>query len=1150
MKFRALAGLGVLLASGTAAWAQQYLISTFAGGAPPPTPIAAVNAPIGRASAVATDATGNVYFISDNCVFKLEQQNGVLTRVAGNSRVGYSGDGASAINARLSDPRGVAVDGAGNLFIADSGNYRIRKVSFDGIISTVAGNGSQGFSGDGGPATSAQLLGPQGVAVDGDGNLFIADTMAYTFSLSIRYNSRIRKVSANGIITTVAGNGTYGFSGDGGRAIIAQLLGAQGVALDSAGNIFIADVVRIRKVSPDGIIRTVAGNGSGYSGDGGPAINAGLSAFGVAVDGGGNLFILDKYNYRIRKVSADGIIRTVAGNGSFSCSYSGDGGPATGAQLCASAVAVDSAGNLFISVDNRIRKVAADGIITTVAGGGSPGYSGDGGPAINAQLGNAREGALTFGVAVDGEGNLFIADTSNNRVRKVSSSGIITTVAGNGSPGYSGDGGPAINAQLSGPNSVAVDSAGNLLILDFYNNRIRKVSSSGTITTVSINVELNHPQGIAVDSAGNLFIANTYNLRILKVSSDGIITTVAGNGTYGFSGDGGPAISARLSGPYGVAVDSAGNLFITDSPRIRKISSSGIITTVAGDGGYGYSGDGGPAINARLYASAGVAVDRAGNVFFADGYNNRIRKVSSDGIVSTVAGNGSPGYSGDGGQAINAQLTLPGGVAVDGAGNVYFADPTNHAIRRLQPVVSSPTYPFTVTDRGGTSLMSAGIPASISVGYARVQGDAGSTTPSGLAIFGFRQNNILVSETGVPASLPLTSGRIYAEVAGAVDTGLAIANPNNSIATIHFFFTDTAGNDLGSGSTTIAPNGELAKFLDQAPFNGPPSFQGTFSFTSDLPVGVIALRGLTNERSEFLMSTLPVIDTTDTTSPADRGTVVVPHFVDGGGWVTQILLVNPTDNLMAGKVQFISPDGTAANVTIEGQTESTFAYSVAGRSSQKLMTAGVTLTRTSGSVRIIPNGGPIPTPLVLFSSKPAMVTVSEAGVPVTSGTAFRMYVESSGEGNIQSGIAVANTSSSPATVTFELTTLSGAPEGVSPVTFNLPGSGQAAKFLGDIFPSLGSSFRGVLRITTTSSGLSVVGLRTRVNERGDFLITTTPPTVESNPASKREWLFPVLADGGGCTTQFILFSGTAGQSSSGTLRFVDQSGQSSTLTVY
>src|SRR5437867_3017991 len=196
MKFIALAGLGVLLASGTAAWAQQYLISTFAGGAPPPTPIAAVNAPIGRASAVTTDATGNVYFISDNCVFKLAQQNGVLTRVAGNSRVGYSGDGGPAINAQLRDPRGMAVDGDGNLFIADWGNSRIRKVSSSGIITTVAGTGTYGYSGDGGPATSAQLLGAQGVALDSAGNLFIADA------------ALIRKVSPDGIITTVAGNGS------------------------------------------------------------------------------------------------------------------------------------------------------------------------------------------------------------------------------------------------------------------------------------------------------------------------------------------------------------------------------------------------------------------------------------------------------------------------------------------------------------------------------------------------------------------------------------------------------------------------------------------------------------------------------------------------------------------------------------------------------------------------------------------------------------------------------------------------------------------------------------------------------------------------------------------------------------------------------
>src|SRR5438094_138552 len=226
MKFRALAGLGLLLASGTAAWAQQYVISTIAGGPPAPTPIAAVDASDGHTYAVATDAAGNVYFISDNCVFKLEQQNGVLTPVAGNSRVGYAGDGGPAINAQLSDPRGVAVDGAGNLFIADSGNYRIRKVSASGTITTVAGNGCYRFSGDGGPASNAGLS-AFGVAVDSAGNLFIADT----------YNSRIRKVSSSGIITTVAGNGGFGFSGDGGPAINARLYFSSGVALDKAGNL-------------------------------------------------------------------------------------------------------------------------------------------------------------------------------------------------------------------------------------------------------------------------------------------------------------------------------------------------------------------------------------------------------------------------------------------------------------------------------------------------------------------------------------------------------------------------------------------------------------------------------------------------------------------------------------------------------------------------------------------------------------------------------------------------------------------------------------------------------------------------------------------------------------------------------------------------
>ncbi len=690
--------LGLLLLS-TAAAAQQYVISTYAGGAPPPTPAPAVAASIGRPFALAADAPGNVYFASADLhsVFKVDQ-SGVLTRVAGKSRPGFSGDGGPATSAQLSSAFGVAVDRAGNVFIADSGNYRIRKVSPDGIIATVAGNGGCCYSGDGGPATSASLSAGN-VAVDGAGNLFFSG------------GHRIRRVSPSGIITTVAGTGMRGFSGDGGPATGAQLLEPAGVAVDGGGNLFIADRGnhRIRKVSPNGIITTVAGNGMlGFSGDGEPAASTALwYPWGVLVDGAGNLFISDGSNHRIRKVSPDGIISTVAGNGTGG--FSGDGASATSAQLrIPLGLALDGAGNLFIAdwVNLRIRRVSASGIITTVAGDGTfpSSFSGDGGPATSAQLRGPS------GVAVDGGGNLFIADRGNQRIRKVSASGIITTVAGNRTPGFSGDGGQATTAQLREPNGVAVDAAGNLFIADSVNNRIRKVTRDGIITTVAGNgtpgfsgdggpatsAQLSSPLGVGVDSAGNLFIADPSNHRIRKVSPGGIITTVAGNGTGGFSGDGGPASSAQLGFPTGVAVDGAGDLFIVaDGNRIRKVTREGIINTVAGGGTEGL-GDGGPATSAGLWYIAGVAVDGAGNLFIAtsrfldeepDGVSSeRVRKVSHTGIITTVAGTGTGGFSGDGGPATSAQLSFPAGLAVDGAGNIYVADSGNHAVRILRPI--------------------------------------------------------------------------------------------------------------------------------------------------------------------------------------------------------------------------------------------------------------------------------------------------------------------------------------------------------------------------------------------------------------------------------------------------------------------------------
>ncbi len=336
-----------------------------------------------------------------------------------------------------------------------------------------------------------------------------------------------------------------------------------------------------------------------------------------------------------------------------------------------------------------------ESIINTVVSNGTPGYSGDGGPASQAQIG------WFFDIEVDAGGNLYIADPFNNRIRRVDrTTGIITTVAGNGTRGYSGDGGLAIYASLCHPNDVTIDAEGNLYIADTGNNLIRKVDTNGIITTVvgngysgfsgdegpATDARLYYPYDIEVDAVGNLYIADYYNRRIRKVDTNGIIYTIAG-GAYPPDGlgDGGPAIEAQISWEVDLAADNDGNLYIADSNnhRIRKVDTKGIITTVAGNGTMGYSGDGGPAIDAQLCNPFGIAVDETGNLYIADEWNFRIRKVNTKGIITTIAGNGIGGYSGDGGAPTHAQFDCPNGIAVDPAGNIYIADMNNFRIRKM-----------------------------------------------------------------------------------------------------------------------------------------------------------------------------------------------------------------------------------------------------------------------------------------------------------------------------------------------------------------------------------------------------------------------------------------------------------------------------------
>lgn len=646
---------------------------------------------------VYVDGTGNLFFADydNHSVWRIDALTGAIVRIAGNGTSGFSGDGGPATEAQLDTPRGICTDPFGNIYIADTVNNRIRRVSA-GFITTVAGtSGSGGYLGDGVLATATKLNSPFAVVTDGSGNLYIADTGNY----------RIRKVTvSSGIITTVAGLGTGTYSGayaplgDGGPATSAKLNSPCGLWVNSAGNtLFVSDRGnhRIRKVTSDGLIVTAAGTSEGFSGDGGAATAAQLNnPYAVWVDAAGNIFITDTDNHRIRKVTAaDGRINTIV-NSSGSAGYSGDGLAATNAQIdWPTGVTVKSSGEVIISDTNNscLRQVDIMNNISTLPMTAGPGL-------------NLPDGVASYYDTAQNRLFLYIADQDNHRIRRLDMvTNMIVTVAGRGSAGFSGDGGPATAAELNGPSGVAVDASGNIFVADTDNHRIRKFTVGGTISTVAGTGETGYnaegtaivkrvwsPEGVATDTAGNVYVADTNNHRIRKFTVGGDISTVAGMGIAGLSGDGGAATLAAINAPQGVWVDASGNIFIADTGnhRIRKITAAtNIIDTVAGTTS-GHSGDGGAATAAKLSGPQAVAVDGAGNIYIADTGNNRLRMVSHAAIpiITTLSGTAIAGYNGDNKPAVQARLSQPKGIALgltkDG-GRIYISDTSNNRIRML-----------------------------------------------------------------------------------------------------------------------------------------------------------------------------------------------------------------------------------------------------------------------------------------------------------------------------------------------------------------------------------------------------------------------------------------------------------------------------------
>ncbi len=479
--------------------------------------------------------------------------------------------------------------------------------------------------------------------------------------------------------------------------------------------------------------------------------------------------------------------------------------------------------------------------------------------------------------------------------------------------------------------------------------------------------------------------------------------------------------------------------------------------------------------------------------------------------------------------------------------------------------------PFT----DGVSLAGTVDAAAPVTGFGMIQPNSGMLAPSGLAIYGLRQNNTIVSECGVAASPAVLNGRIFAQVDGPMNTGVAIANPNDRTVDVSFLFTGPDGVNFGSGHSSIPAKGQIARFLNDAPFNLQGPFAGTFTFNASLPVGVTALRGLNNQRGEFLITSMPVIDVNSTSTD----TTYFPHFADGGGWTTQLVLVNPGDDPLSGTVQFWDQgssvvQGTPVEVTIDALKQSSFPYTIPPRSARQFQTAGTSSGTQAGSIRVVPSGGSrSPGGFEVFSYTINGVTVTEAGVPaVRPGTNFRLYTELAGNfdsvepGSIQTGFAVANTRGTPVNVSFELTSLSGDAQD-NKATITVPANGQAAMLLTTLpgFKTLMSPrvtpvssppvqyltplpFKGLLRLSSNvTDSISVIGLRGRYNERSEYLITTTTPVNEATPAPSSPLIFPQLVQGGGYTSQIVVFSGSPSLTTAGMLRFFTQLGQAMDL---
>ncbi len=948
-------------------------------------------------------------------------------------------------------PAGMTVDAAGNLYVAEYYSHVIRKITPVGVVTTLAGQAGMGGSVDG-TLTEARFSNPVGIVADAAGNLYVSE----------EHGHRIRQITPAGMVTTLAGSGVQG-SADGTGAA-AQFDYPQGLAVDGAGNVYVADLGNhtIRQITPAGVVTTLAGLAGSAGGADGTGTAARFDApYALVVDPLGNVFVTDcghdGAGHTIRKITPAGVVTTLAGLAGQTGSTDGQGPAAR--FILPVGIALDAAGNLYVAeggdAGKTVRQITPAGVVTTLAGAAGMSGSADG-------QGPAARFDSPFGIAVNGAGTIYVSDLTANLIRQITPAGGVTTLAGALSSRNYFDG-MTTNARFNQPFGVAADAVGTVYVADYGNGALRRISPAGLVSTVARSFWA--PTGVAVDGVGNAYVVDQGNHTIRKVTPSGEVATVAGTAGVTGSTDG-VAGAALFNSPCGVALDPSGNLYVSDAANntIRKISPAGVVSTLAGQAGVAGGVDAtGQA--ARFNRPQGLALDRAGNLYVSELWNHTIRKITPDGVVTTLAGAFGEAGSTDGTGGL-ARFNMPNGLAVDGAGNVLVAEWTNHTLRQITPegVVT------TLAGLAGVAGSVDGAPPAV-----RFNGAVGVAVDGHghLYVADIGNNTIRKGVTSTPVAV--TPVLTWATPA-AITYGTALSDIQlNATANVAgtFTYTPAAGTVLNAGAQPLS-----VIFTPSDPANYAPAEQVQTLMVNQAPA-TVTLGGLS---ATYTGAAHPA---TATTAPAGLavtltydGAATVP--VNAGSYAVQATLTDP------------NYQGTATSTLVIAQVPLTAKADDQTRA-ENMANPPLTITYTgfvNGETAAVLATAPV-------ISTPATTTSGPGRYPITlTGGSDRNYTLALQNGTLTVTAAAPRIGAPPANqtvnagtaVTFSVTATSSVALDYQWQVSTNGGTTWAAVANGTVYSGIGTDTLTVLKPTAVMKGYQY---RCVINDGVNPAVTTT-----------------------------------------------------------